>query len=310
MKMRLFNLCLMLYLSVCAAVCNANQVTNPFFTGTTATATSWTSQNVGAGAAFNSPLSINAPAAVSAGGTTEFSSGCVNAPCLSFNTVTQTMAASTSGAQQSISTTVGVNYTISFWVYFSTVGTNLQNTQVVEIDVYWGPNKIYAGSGAAQSSAGWQQQTINLGVASSTSNKLTVMIRDDPDYSAITAIDIEPTLIISKTKAVLSDPVNGVTSPKAIPGATVQYCILITNGGYQTATSVVETDVLPTSVTYVTGSLKEFSATATVAATCANTTTPVTKSVLSGTTLTASLGTIPATGVNSSYAVTYSATIK
>ncbi|QJB70868.1 DUF11 domain-containing protein [Parasphingorhabdus halotolerans] len=60
---------------------------------------------------------------------------------------------------------------------------------------------------------------------------------------------------VTKISRVLSDPVNGVTNPKAIPGATLQYCILITNGAGATATAITATDTLPSDVTYVTGSM-------------------------------------------------------
>jgi hypothetical protein len=39
------------------------------------------------------------------------------------------------------------------------------------------------------------------------------------------------TLTLVKTSTVLSDPVNGATNPKAIPGAIVQYSILVSNTG-------------------------------------------------------------------------------
>lgn len=60
---------------------------------------------------------------------------------------------------------------------------------------------------------------------------------------------------LTKTATVVSDPVNGVINPKAIPGATVSYCMIVSNTGPATATNVVVTDVLPTTVTYTAGSL-------------------------------------------------------
>lgn len=41
------------------------------------------------------------------------------------------------------------------------------------------------------------------------------------------------TLSVSKVSNVISDPVNGVSNPKAIPGATVEYLITVTNTGSQ-----------------------------------------------------------------------------
>jgi len=66
------------------------------------------------------------------------------------------------------------------------------------------------------------------------------------DYTVFTA-----TLSVLKTSTIISDPLNGTTNPKMIPGATIQYCIAVTNGpGSATASNVVVTDPLPATVTY------------------------------------------------------------
>jgi hypothetical protein len=58
-------------------------------------------------------------------------------------------------------------------------------------------------------------------------------------------------LTVLKTSRVVSDPVNGITNPKAIPGATVEYCITVANAaGAATATAINLTDDLPNTVTY------------------------------------------------------------
>ncbi|MGV3731702.1 MAG: proprotein convertase P-domain-containing protein [Sphingopyxis sp.] len=63
-------------------------------------------------------------------------------------------------------------------------------------------------------------------------------------------------LAIAKTSSVVSDPVNGTTNPKAIPGAVMRYCILVTNNGSGTATAIAIADALPTGTTFVPGSLR------------------------------------------------------
>lgn len=71
-----------------------------------------------------------------------------------------------------------------------------------------------------------------------------------------TAIGTTATLQIQKTSTVVSDPVNGTTNPKAIPGAVVQYTITVTNIGTGPVDSgtVIVTDPLPTTVSmYVAG---------------------------------------------------------
>lgn len=56
---------------------------------------------------------------------------------------------------------------------------------------------------------------------------------------------------VAKTSRVVSDPVNGTTNAKAIPGATVEYCITVSNAtGAATATNVDVLDNLPFDVTY------------------------------------------------------------
>ena len=63
------------------------------------------------------------------------------------------------------------------------------------------------------------------------------------------------TLNVLKTATLISDPVDGIIAPKAIPGALVQYCMRISNAGPNTATAVNVTDALPANMTYVPGSI-------------------------------------------------------
>lgn len=55
---------------------------------------------------------------------------------------------------------------------------------------------------------------------------------------------------VSKTSRVISDPVNGSTDPKAVPGAIVEYCIAITNNGGFAATDISVSDPLPAQVSF------------------------------------------------------------
>ena len=63
------------------------------------------------------------------------------------------------------------------------------------------------------------------------------------------------TLAVTKTSRVTTDPINLAVNPKAIPGATVDYCLVMINTGGQTITNVAMVDILPIQVTYVAGSL-------------------------------------------------------
>lgn len=62
-------------------------------------------------------------------------------------------------------------------------------------------------------------------------------------------------LEISKTSSVISDPVNGTTNPKLIPGAVVEYAITVRNVGAGTvdASSIVLLDVMPAGMAFAVG---------------------------------------------------------
>ena len=63
-------------------------------------------------------------------------------------------------------------------------------------------------------------------------------------------------LALTKAVAVVWDPQNLFSSPKAVPGAKLTYTITATVSGSDTATAVVITDQIPAKSTYVAGSLK------------------------------------------------------
>lgn len=83
----------------------------------------------------------------------------------------------------------------------------------------------------------------------------------DPGQQAISIGDITfcgptTTLAVAKTSTVLSDPVNGNSSPKAIPNAILRYCILISNPGAVAANSIIASDPIPNTATYRPGTIK------------------------------------------------------
>lgn len=66
------------------------------------------------------------------------------------------------------------------------------------------------------------------------------------DYT-VTAADIT----VRKISTVISDPVNGTTNPKAIPGAVVEYCIAVANAaGGADAANISIADPLLANITY------------------------------------------------------------
>lgn len=61
------------------------------------------------------------------------------------------------------------------------------------------------------------------------------------------------TLAVTKTAAVISDPINTTTNPKAIPGAEIEYEIAIANTGAVPAVDVGVTDTFAAATTIATG---------------------------------------------------------
>jgi hypothetical protein len=68
----------------------------------------------------------------------------------------------------------------------------------------------------------------------------------EDDYTVVAAA-----LTATKTSRVVSDPFNGTTNPKMIPGAVVEYCVAVANAaGSATATNISVSDTLPGTTTY------------------------------------------------------------
>lgn len=81
----------------------------------------------------------------------------------------------------------------------------------------------------------------------------------DPDGQAISIYDFnfcrpQANLSITKISNVVSDGVSG-GNPKALPGAIMRYCILVSNAGSGTVTAVAIADTIPANVTFVPGSI-------------------------------------------------------
>jgi uncharacterized repeat protein (TIGR01451 family) len=81
----------------------------------------------------------------------------------------------------------------------------------------------------------------------------------NPDGQAATFFNVSfcrpiANLSVTKISSVLTDGVS-VTNPKSIPGATVRYCILVSNAGSATATAVSASDPIPANLTFVPGSM-------------------------------------------------------
>jgi len=117
------------------------------------------------------------------------------------------------------------------------------------------------------------------------------------------------TLSAVKSSKIISDPINGTTLPKMIPGATIEYCIAVSNaaGTSATATSVTVNDPIPANLTFDSTFGVKTNGTATVTsgvATCAADTTG-TGSMASNTVT----GTLPSVAAGETKTVVFRATI-
>jgi uncharacterized repeat protein (TIGR01451 family) len=64
------------------------------------------------------------------------------------------------------------------------------------------------------------------------------------------------TISVTKTSTIISDPFNGAVNPKRIPGAVVEYCVVVANTGSTTADTVVISDSIAAQpVTFVAASI-------------------------------------------------------
>lgn len=77
----------------------------------------------------------------------------------------------------------------------------------------------------------------------------------DAKHSAYASFVITPTVIVTKTSTVYWDPINYTTSPRAIPGSIIQYCIVVNNTGAASITNVAMDDEIPANTTYYNGNL-------------------------------------------------------
>lgn len=108
-------------------------------------------------------------------------------------------------------------------------------------------------------------------------------------------------LTLTKIATVISDPFNGTTNPKAIPGAVIEYCLIASNTGSADATNVNVTDNIGGKpITYVANSAYAGGATTGTApnVTCDRAAgtggTQLTGTPFTGGILTAPIGTVPA----------------
>ncbi len=128
------------------------------------------------------------------------------------------------------------------------------NTQVAGV--------VLTATAAQGGSTGSQGSTLTASTGAWTPGTVQTVFADaagstdaqyDGKYSAKGDFTVyAPVLTLSKLSTVISDPINGTTNPKSIPGATVEYCIVVQNGsGGAPTTALAVSDPIPTQVTYL-----------------------------------------------------------
>ncbi|MEA2999000.1 MAG: hypothetical protein QOH04_497 [Sphingomonadales bacterium] len=125
-----------------------------------------------------------------------------------------------------------------------------------------------SGTASEATAAGSLGATITATSGANTANAVDTVLAEANAANGNTAYDgidfafddytvLAAALTVTKTSRVVSDPVNGSTNPKAIPGATVEYCIAVANAsGSATATNISVSDTLPAETTFVASSIK------------------------------------------------------
>jgi len=124
------------------------------------------------------------------------------------------------------------------------------------------------GTASEATAAGSLGATITASSGANVANQVDTVLAEANTANGNTAYDgidfafddytvLAAALTVTKTSRVVSDPVNGATNPKAIPGATVEYCIAVANGsGGAAATNIQVSDTLPAQTQIVAGSIK------------------------------------------------------
>ena len=124
--------------------------------------------------------------------------------------------------------------------------TIVSSASMTEVYDSGGATKIYQYAYTIPSTA-----VAGIWTARVTANEGTEGTITDLGVGTFTVTVPLPTLSVTKVSSVVSDPINGTTNPKRIPGSVVLYTITVTNSGTGTVDSstLVLTDAIPTNTT-------------------------------------------------------------
>lgn len=137
--------------------------------------------------------------------------------------------------------------------------TNDDNGHVSPAGTYSnGATSVAAGTASTVADSATTVNTVFIDTAGDVSSTGAADTSSNGQHSKTGVYSVSSaTLSVTKTATVISDPINGTSNPKAIPGATMQYTITVVNSGSANATSVKVTDPIPANTTYVAGSIKQ-----------------------------------------------------
>lgn len=140
--------------------------------------------------------------------------------------------------------------------FASVAGTaNDLDTDPVPTPVVFGETLIVAETLPGTNLSQYQGVPACTGAADSNlADGLTIGAGETAIVCTFTNTRIAP-LVVSKVSSVVADGIN-MADPKAIPGATLRYCIMVRNPGTLAATNVITTDVLPGGLVYRPGTTR------------------------------------------------------
>jgi uncharacterized repeat protein (TIGR01451 family) len=161
----------------------------------------------------------------------------------------------------------GYNAGDTLVTYLDQVAADSSRTVFVVVDVPLGratgdvAGVRLTATAAEATAAGSQGATVTETSGANTAGVDTVfadtnangnVARDGADFAGDDYTVLAAALTATKTSRVISDPFNGTTDPKMIPGAVVEYCVAVANAaGSATATSVSISDTLPAATQYL-----------------------------------------------------------
>lgn len=138
------------------------------------------------------------------------------------------------------------------------VGTQTQTVNVTAVTTV--PLFNFNGISATQPFILNPGDTVRLQITNLTAGNTFCLVNEfpvggtDADASRV-VLQTGPLLSFTKLGSVVRDPINGTSNPKAIPGATIRYTLIVTNDpiASDVATDAVVTDEIPASTTYTFG---------------------------------------------------------